>query len=303
MFVILKRVFKFAWTDFYRNRQANIAAIFVLLITSSLVTALFFFKGITQAFISQVQERIDITAYFKENVSEEEILETREEILKLSPEIKSIVYISKEEALSKFIKRHQNNEIFMKALEEVGKNPFLASLNIKVKLPEQYDDISKFLKTSQLKERIVKVDYYQKKPIIEKIFFITSTVEKIGLVLSLILVILTISVVFNTIKLTTTDSKEEISIMKLVGASNWFVRMRFLIQGGIAGFFAFLICFLFFFLILFFLTSKLEILLPEFNLFNYFIGNFWLIISIQLAFSVGLGIISGLIVVRRHLNF
>lgn len=302
MFTSLKRILKFAVTDFYRNRGASFAAIFVLVMTISLVTGLFLFQGISKFLISQVQDKIDISAYFKEDTTEEDVLGVKAELSKFSSEVKEIQYISKEEALQRFTKKHKDNPDFMKALEEVGGNPFLASLNIKTRLPSQYEKISNFLETGQFRSLIEKVDYYQKRPIIEKVFSVTSAVNNFGIGLSIVLVLIAVLVVFNTTKLAIYNSKEEISTMRLVGASNWFIRGPFITQGAICGFFACLICILIFGSFTFFLSPKLEVLLPGFNLSSYFISNFWTIILIQVIFGMGLGIISSFIVVKKYLK-
>ncbi len=302
MFTSLKRILKLAATDFSRNRGGSFAAIFVLVITISLVTSLFLFQGISQFLISQVQEKIDISAYFKDDTTEEDVLGVKVELSKFSSEVQDIQYISKEQALQRFTERHEDNPDFMKALEEVGGNPFLASLNIKTRLPSQYEKISNFLETGQFRSLIEKVDYYQKKPIIEKVFSATSTINNLGIGLSIVLVLVAVLVVFNTTKLAIYNSKEEISTMRLVGASNWFIRGPLITQGAICGFFACLICLLILSSLTFFLSPKLEVLLPGFNLFNYFIANFWTVLLIQVVFGMGLGIISSFIVVKKYLK-
>ncbi len=302
MFTALKRVFKFAITDFSRNKGANFAAIFVLVITISLVTTLFLFRGTAQFLISKVQEKVDVTAYFKKEATEEDILNVKSEISNFSSEIQDIKYISREEALQKFTEKHKNDPDLMKALEEIGDNPFLASLNIKMEFPFQYEKVSLFLQADQFSSVVEKVDYYQKKPIIDKVFSTISTINQIGIILSGILILISILVVFNTIKLAIQDSKEEINAMKLVGAPNWFIRGPFIIQGATCGLFACLISLAIFASITYFSASSLEALLPGFNIFDYFVSNFWIILSIQIGAGVILGVVSSYIVVRKYLN-
>jgi len=302
MFTALKRVFKFAITDFSRNKGANFAAIFVLVVTISLVTTLFLFRGTAQFLISKVQEKVDVTAYFKKEATEEDILNVKSEISNFSSEIQDIKYISREEALQKFTEKHKNDPDLMKALEEIGDNPFLASLNIKMEFPFQYEKVSLFLQADQFSNVVEKVDYYQKKPIIDKVFSTISTINQIGIILSGILILISILVVFNTIKLAIQDSKEEINAMKLVGAPNWFIRGPFIIQGATCGLFACLISLAIFASITYFSASSLEALLPGFNIFDYFVSNFWIILSIQIGAGVILGVVSSYIVVRKYLN-
>ncbi|MBI1866293.1 MAG: ABC transporter permease, partial [Candidatus Staskawiczbacteria bacterium] len=244
MLTNFKRIIKFAFTDFWRNKGISLAAVFVLVITIMLATGLFFFQGITKYLVSQVQDKIDITAYFKEDASEEDILKIRDEILKMSPDIKKIEYVSKEDALKVFTEKHKDNSVFSKALEEVGQNPFLPSLNITTTGSAlQYEQISNILQTEDYSAFIDKVDFSQKKDTIEKVFAITSNINAFGLILGVILVIVAILVVFNTIKLAVESSKNEISTMRIVGASNWFIRGPFITQGAIYGLIAFIICF------------------------------------------------------------
>ncbi|MBI3337536.1 MAG: ABC transporter permease [Candidatus Staskawiczbacteria bacterium] len=303
MLTNFKRIIKFAFTDFWRNKGISLAAVFVLVITIMLATGLFFFQGITKYLVSQVQDKIDITAYFKEDASEEDILKIRDEILKMSPDIKKIEYVSKEDALKVFTEKHKDNSVFSKALEEVGQNPFLPSLNITTTGSAlQYEQISNILQTEDYSAFIDKVDFSQKKDTIEKVFAITSNINAFGLILGVILVIVAILVVFNTIKLAVESSKNEISTMRIVGASNWFIRGPFITQGAIYGLIAFIICFIFSILSTYFLSSKIGVILPGFNAFRYFLSNFWIFILIQLGFGIGLGIAASFIVVRKYLR-
>lgn len=303
MFTSFKRVLNFAFADFYRNKGISIAAIFVLIITTLLITGLFFIHGISNFIISEVQNKIDITAYFKADTQEQDILNIKDEILKSSPDIKSIQYISKEDALNDFVQKHKDNGVFLKALTEVGINPFLPSLNITTNGNAlQYEQVSNILQQEQFSNFVEKVDFSQKKDTIEKVFSITSNINKFGLGLGAIMILIVISVVFNTIKLVIDRSKEEIGTMRIVGASSWFVRAPFVIQGAIFGFISFIICFLITILLSYFLSSGLSVIMPGFSLFGYFVSNFWIIILIQLGFGVGLGVTASFIVVQKYLK-
>lgn len=297
----LKRVVGFAIKDFSRNKGISIAAIFVLVITIMLVTGLFFFHGIAGYMTSQIQNKIDITAYFNDGTQEQDILNVKDEILKMSPNIKSVEYVSQDQALAIFNEKHQDNPVLLKALQEVGDNPFLSSLNITTNGdPSQYASISNILQTSDFSKLVNKVVF--PKATIEKIYSITSNVNTFGLILGVILIIVAMLVVYNTIKLAIENSKEEIGTMRAVGASNWFIRGPFVIQGIIYGFIAFLICFLLSAISAYFLSSKIEVILPGFNIFYYLLTNWWIFVLIQLGFGTGVGIISSFIVVRKYLD-
>lgn len=298
-----KRVLNFAFTDFYRNKGTSVAAIFVLIITTLLMTGLFVTSGISGFLVKEIQNKIDITAYFKETTSEQDIMVIKDEILKKSPDIKEITYVSKEEALADFNEKHQGNDVFSRALLEVGGNPFLPSLNITTSgNPVQYEEISNVLESDQFSSFVEKVDFSQKKDTIQKVFSITSNINRFGMVLGFILVLIAISVVFNTMKLVIDTSKEEITTMRIVGASSWFLRAPFIIEGAIFGLISFAICFVITFLTAYSLSKGIMVILPGFNTFEFFVSNLFFIILIQLATGVGLAALSSFIVVRKYLE-
>jgi len=302
MFTLLRRIFRASWLNFKRNLGLSLATIFILLVTISLITSLFLFRKISQFLIADLEAKVDISVYFKEDAPEEEILKAEEKISKM-PEVKEVEYVSREMAQEKFIQKHKDNPLLMASLQELGENPFLASLNIKAQKPEDYEIIANFLENSDFKDYIEQpIDYYQRKPIIDKLSLITSVVDKTGIGVSIILVFLSFLVAFNTIRLAIFNQREEISIMRLVGASNWFIRAPFLIQGIISGFFATLITIFISFLVCWFLGPKLEIFLPDFNLKNLFFQNFWVLFLIQLLSAMALSIFSSLIAMRRYLK-
>jgi len=302
MFTLLKRILKASWLNFRRNIGLSLATIFILLITISLITYLFLFRQISQFLIAELEAKVDISVYFREDSPEEEILKAEDELSKMS-EVKEVEYISQEMAHEKFLQKHKDNPLLMASLEEIGENPFLATLNIKAQKPEQYETLANFLENSDFKNYIEQpIDYYQRKPIINKLSSITSVINKAGIGISIILILLSFLVAFNTIRLAIFNQREEIFIMRLVGASNWFIRGPFLFQGVIAGFFATLITILIFFLTCWGLGPKLEIFLPNFNLQDFFFQNLWILFSIQLLTGMILGIFSSLIAMRRYLK-
>jgi len=303
MYTNLKRITDFAVKDFSRNKGISIAAIFVLMVTIMLVTSMFFFQGMVSYLASQIQDKIDMTAYFQAGTTEQDILDVKDQLLKQSLSIKNIDYVSKDQALASFNERHKSDSVLTQALQEVGSNPFLPSLNITTNGdPLQYAQIATTLQNSDFNSLIDHVDFSQKKDIIEKVYSITSKVNLFGLILGIILVLLAILVVYNTIKLAIENSREEINTMKIVGASDWFVRGPFLIQGVIYGFIAFIICFFASGMSAYLISSQMAVVLPGFNMFSFFLENWWIFIIIQLGFGVGVGVISSFIVVKKKLD-
>jgi len=301
MTALIKRIFRSAWQSLTRDGGMIAANIFIMVLAISVITALFLFKDISQFLISSLEEKVDVSVYFKYESSEEDVLKVKEEIGKI-PEVKEVKYVSKEEALKKFTEKHQDNPVLMESLAEVGVNPFLASLGIKAFQAHQYEAVVSFLERPHFNYLIEKIDYYERKPVIERIYGLTSSFNRAGIVFSIILALVAILVAFNTVRLSIYNWREEIKIQRLVGASNWFIRGPFLVQGAICGFFAALICLLLFALLTWGIDSKAELLFPGLGLFAFFVSNFWLILLIQLLSGIGLGVISSLIAVKKYLK-
>lgn len=301
MFTSTKKIFKLGWINFRRQGGLSIATVFIMVLTIFLITSLFIFQKAANLLITDLQEKVDISVYFKETSTEEEILGVKEDIA-LLPEVKDVQYTSRDAALETFVEKHKDEPILIESIMEIGKNPLLASLNIKAGQASQYDAIAGFLEKAPFKDLIEKVDYYQRKPIIERIFSISSAVSRGGILLSIVLAIIAFLVAFNQVRMAIYSSREEISIQRLVGASNWFIRGPFLAEGVISGFFATLIALLVIFPLLFFFGSKSQVLFPGFDLFHYFTSNFFLILLIQFTAGIGLGTVSSLIAIRKYLE-
>ena len=302
MIVSIKRIFRSGWLGFSRNGWSNAATIFIMATTIFFLSSLFMLKDMSQFVVSSLQEKADISVYFKEASTEQDILNVKQEISEIS-EMSKLEYISKEQALKIFTERHENDLILMESLEELGVNPFLASLSIRAFQASQYEAISNFLtENSKFKNVIEKVDYHQRKPIIEKIFSISSFINKTGIIFSLILIIIAVLISFNTIRLAIVSNKQEISLMRLVGASNSFIRGPFLVQGAISGLFASLISIVIFSIACYALSPRIEVLFSDLNVFKYFLNSFWSLFLIQLCVGISLGVFSSFIATRKYLK-
>lgn len=272
-----------------------------MVLTISLATSLFLFQKTSQVLTKTVEEKVDMYIYFNEELSSESILEIQDELSQISG-IKKVEYISREEALQRFIDRHRDDRDLIESLEELGKNPLLSSLNIQAWEASQYAAISNYLDNSSFNDLIAKIDYQQKKSVIDRIASIGSGVKTGLMVSSIVLALVAVLVTFNTIKLAIYNSREEIETMRLVGASNSFISGPFLVQGIIVGSLASLTTLLIFSIGLFFLAPGLRLLLPGFNIFKYFLSNSLIIFSFQLAAGVGLGVVSSWLAIRKYLK-
>lgn len=256
---------------------------------------------IADSVFASLEEKIDISVYFKQETDEKDILQVKSDLASLG-EVKKIDYISQSAALDDFKEKHKDNSVLMQSLEELKDNPLEASLNVKAKITSQYAAISQFLGQEKYQNIISKINYKQNELAINKLANIISGAKKSGILISLALAIIALSVTFNTFRIVIYTNREEIGVMKLVGASNWFARGPFVASGIFYGIFSALITLAIFYPLIWFASPRLVGFLSGINLQRYFLANFWQIFALLLITGVAMGAISSLIAIRRYLR-
>lgn len=295
-----RKMFKNGWDYFWRQGFLSFATALVIFIATILGTALYFFQGGVMYLTQELKDKIDISVTFKEESAREEILNIREELVNL-PEIKSVDYISSEDAYNAFIESHEGDK-YLEALELISVNPFLPSLRIQTKQPSQYKEVSEYLKQSEFKDMIEEINDYKRGVMIEKLSSLTNSVSVAGISVTLFLSLIAIVVTFNTLRLSIYSQKEEIGIMRLVGAKNSFIRGPFLVQGILCGFFAATLSFFLFLIIPFAFNEQLKTLFLGFDVLLFFKSNFLWVFFLNLFVGIGLGLISSYFAVRKYLK-
>jgi cell division transport system permease protein len=302
---LIKRVIKSGFLNFRRNGLVSWAAILIVTITLSVITSIILLQAVLHNSLDQLKNKVDVTIYFNVGVEEEKILALKDSLEKL-PEVAQVTYVSSEEALAIFQEKHKNDYIIIQALDELGKNPLGAYLNVEAQEVSDYENIANFLKSDNALVQgsaniIEKVNYFQNKSVIDRLQNIIVGAQKLGFVLTLVLVILSIIITFNTIRLTIFISKEEIGIMRLVGASKMRIRGAFMIEGAIYGLVATVLTLIIFWPLTAWLGNKMTVFLGL-NLHEYYIANIIEIGVIILLSGVILGMISSFLATRKYLN-
>ncbi len=301
-FVSLKRIARYGYQSFLRDKGSSVALLFIMVFTLSLVTALFLVRGATTFLVLALESRVDVSAYFVKETPEQSILDVQTQLTHLS-EIRDVRYVSQEDALKKFTETNQDDLVILSSLEEVGGNPLLASLNIRTWKQGDYAKVVDFLQNKEdFAPLIEKIDYQDRQPVIEKIGALTTGIQTIGFIMVLVLGLAVVLVAFNTTRLAIYHARKEIEVMRLVGASNAFIRGPFFIHGALVGVIASFITTLLFIAPVFLISGFVERLLPGFSLTGYFLSNIFLIILLQLVVGIGLGILSSAIAMRKYLE-
>jgi len=265
------------------------------------VAGLLLFNVVTQAIVSNLEGKVDVSVYFSKEADEAKILKLRQELVDLS-EVKSVDYVSQEEALKRFRETHKDNAVMIQSLQELDQNPLQASLNIKANYASQYETVANYLAQDRFQGVIEKVNYKQNKEIIDRLSRLTGNIQNAGLVISLFLALVAVLVSFNTIRLTMYNWRDEISVMRFVGASNWFIRGPFVVEGILYGVCATAITILLLFPVLYVVSPKITSFLPEVDLMYFYQSNFWQFLSLLLLMGVALGGVSSFIAIRRYLK-
>lgn len=303
MWTAFKRIVRAGFVGFWRNGFVSLASVFVMTIALLVIGSTLLLDQLFGSVLQNVQNKVDINVYFTTDAQMEDInaLQTALEAL---PEVAEVNYTSREEALADFQARHEGDELTLQALDEIGENPLGASLAIRATRTEQYAGVAQFLEERQEGSDgafIDRVNYYENESAIQKLNSINEAMEQASVVVLIILVVIAVMITFNTIRLAIYTSRDEISVMRLVGASNTFIRGPFMLQGVMYGLIAGVVSLLIIYLTLLWLGPQATSFL-QFDLFGYFIQNFPYIFGVVVGSGIGMGLISSTMAISRYLR-
>lgn len=301
MLTTLSRVIKYGLVGFWRNgwlSTATIAIVFLVLVGFG---GLIMFNSLANIVLTDIQDKIDISVYFKTEAPEDRMLEVQRSLESL-PEVKSVEYISRDKALETFREQHKDDETVSQALEAIDVNPLAASLNIKARELKDYEAIAGYLEKDTFKEITDKISYTQNVGVIDRLKRIKGTVEQGGLLLIAFISLIAALIIFNTIRLAIYSNREELAVMRLVGASNFFIRGPYMVEGIIYGLAGSIMSVIVVTIGVFYASPYAKIFVPDVNGWTYYLDNLFGFIAMQIVFGVGLGVVSSYIAVRKYLK-
>ena len=235
MFLLaLNRSIVFALQSFWRNIWLSLATIFIISLALLSINFLVVINAISDSAIMAVKDRIDISIYLKPDVRESKIAEMKNNLQTL-PQVRSVDYKTPADNLDAFKSRHQNDPNIQETLKELSGNPLGATLVVKAKELNDYPEILKAIDDPSYSDLIEEKNYDDHQLVINRINSIADNVKKGGLIVSILFVIIAILIVFNTVRIAIFTHQNEISIMKLVGAGNWFIRVPFIWESIFCG--------------------------------------------------------------------
>ena len=305
MITSIKRIIRAGFVGFWRSAFVSLSAIFVITVTLTVVGGTMLVGQLLDVSLAEIQSKVDINVYMRTNAPEEGVQELKRSLESLS-DVREVTYTSREDALREFRERHKNDELTIQALEELGDNPLGATLSIRAKQTSQYESIAAFLEEKRMAESpdaplIDRINFNQNKEAIDKLTGIIGAIERTSYIAMLVLIGASVLIAFNTIRLAIYTSREEISVMRLVGASNMFIRGPFVLQGVMYGLVSGVLTLLILYPVTLWLGPGTESFF-SFNIFTYFVSNFGYLFSVIVGSGIILGVVSSTLAIARYLR-
>lgn len=298
----LWRTFKEGMENFRRNGWLSFATVSILTLSLTILSLAFLF-GLSAHFILQnMQSKVSVSVSFNPDVSEQQILDIKNQLATFTKEIASVEYVSSDRALADFLTESGNDPIITQAVKEVGENPLLPSLVIKAVHPEDYDVIVNELNHSMFQNDISRINYASNKKVFERLKLISSMAQRAGLILGGIFIFIAILITFNTIRITIYSHRQEFEIKRLVGASNLYVKMPFVFEGMLYGIVAAVITVLLLFAVGYFISPYTRGSLPQGDFLGLYRQYFLVTFGGLLFLGILLGYMSSSIAIRRYLK-
>ncbi len=311
----IKRTLKSGFISFWRNGYVSLASVLVMTVTLLVMSSMFLFGAMLKSTLNTIQNKVDISLYFKTDAPESDIMVFKKR-LEGQPQVSSVAYVSRDQAYEDFRQRHQDDKSTLAALDEIGGNPLGASFNIKAKSPAQYEGIVAYIKNvqdsdssnrneegvSNAAQIIDRVNYANNKQAIDALTRIIDSSNRLGFALILFFAFVAILITFNTIRLAIYVFREEISVMRLVGASEMYIRGPFVTVGLMYGLASALLSILILIPVAYYVGPITVSLGTGINIWSFYMEHFLSVFGIVVGAGLLLGIISSYLAVRKYLK-
>ncbi|MDP2587493.1 MAG: permease-like cell division protein FtsX [bacterium] len=298
----LRRVLRSGLQNYWRNIGLSVATTFVTTLTLVAASLILLLNILTGVALQSVESKVDISVYFDPLASDEQVAGAQAEIRNIEG-VSGVSIVSREEALERFRQAHVDNPLINASLGELDDNPLQTTLVIHADNPQAYATINDQLIGMVDGQVIDRVNYDDNRDSIERLSRLSIWAKTGGAAVGAILAGIAVLVVFNTVRLTIHSRREEVAIMKLVGATNGFVRGPFLIEGFLYGFAASLITIAIIQPLLLWIAPKVESFFgTSSQVFSFIQENLALVIAGEILVGVVLGVLSSYLAVHRYLK-
>src|SRR3989339_906017 len=299
---LIRRVFKFAFQDVGRNIGMSFMTVFILVLMLLSVNALWSVEILTGEAVHLVKDQINVSIYFTAEAKDDQVTEIQN-YLKSFPEVVNLEISNSEAVLESFRERHKLNPEVLGALDELGGNPFGPTIVVKTREPGDYQKIITALDLPEYQNLIEAKSFDENREAIDKIHNITKRLETMVLGLAVLFAIISFLVIFNTVRVAIQGQRMEISIKRLVGASNWFIRGPYVLESLVFTVVSVALTAGVVFWGLNFVDKYLAVVFPSaFSLTNYYFSHILSIFGVQAVAVLLLTILSSGLAMRRQLK-
>lgn len=304
--VQIKRTFFLGLVNVVRNSFVSFSVIFVMTVSLFIVGFSLLFGQVMKDVTAELRDKVDVTVYFVSGTPEEQILGFRDRLTEL-PQVREVLYVSQESALEGYRERHENDVDILQGLDILEENPFRARLSVRAQESGDFESISRFLQNEDVLSEspttvIDKIDYYQNREVIMRLSSVVDTAKLLTQVIIALLMFISFIIVFNVIRLIIYLSREEIKVMRLIGAEDWYVRLPFLVSGGIYGLIGSIIATMLLCPISYWLSPVVVRFFGGQGLFSYYVSEFFLLVLILILIGVFVGVFSSYFSTHRYLE-
>lgn len=304
--MVTKRMLIAGGKNFARGGAVSAATVLIMTVTLSIIASLIFLSALLSFTLATISEKVDVSVYFVTTAREADILAVKDQLEKL-PQVASVAYTSADEALAAFRERHANDQLTLQALNELGGNPLDASLEVQAKDPSQYESIVSFLEASPVLSSggtsiVDRINYAQNKEIIDRLSLAIQATREIGFAIIVLFALASILIAFATVRLAIYTAKEEISVMRLVGASNIYIQGPFVVTGVITGVIAATTVLLLLWPAAWYAGMKTAGWFGGFDAAGYYADHFALIFSVLMLSGIVLGAVASVLAIRKYLK-
>jgi cell division transport system permease protein len=296
------RALKFAFQDIFRNISLSLMTILILVLMLLSVNTLIIIKFFTLQATQTVKDQIDVSIFFSHTASEEQISEVQDYIQSF-PEVTEVTYLTRDEVLEQFKEQYADNKNIIASLDELDENPLGPTMIVKTREPGDYDKIITALSVPEYEEIVMAKTFVDTEKAITKINNITSQVERFSVVLTALFAVIAFLIIFNTIRVAIYTQRIEITIKKLVGATNWFIRSPYIIESFVFTAVSVAITYGFLVFSASFIDPYVEVVFSQQSLLTeYFSSNIMMLFGSQFLAVLALTIFSSWMAMRRHLR-
>jgi cell division transport system permease protein len=216
-----------------RSSAPALAALLTVVLTAVVLGVFIPIVQATTGTANEVRNRVVVDVYVKDSATEVEQADLRAAI-EDTANVKSVEFISKDKALARA--KEKNPEAFRDGAELLGSNPLPSSFRVTPEDPDKLDQIVARLNSGGEPQLAAIDDVRDREEDTNKILSATGLVKGLTAGLAVLLIFASIALIANTIRLSVYARRREVEVMKLVGATNWFIRWPFVIEGMIVGF-------------------------------------------------------------------